>query len=80
MRDNDFTRIETKRAEEEAWRRLVLETASKKLFYEAETSSYTGSNVPGKHVELMAFSGGLPVYIKKCSEAADQGYRAFELS
>lgn len=80
MQDKDYTRIETKPAAEEAWRKLVLETGAKMLWYETESSWYTGSNVPGKPVEVMGFSAGIPLYSKKCAEAADQGYQAFELS
>ncbi|KAJ4495226.1 cyclohexanone monooxygenase [Lentinula lateritia] len=83
LQDNDYTRIETKRDAEEAWRDLVLEIASKRLWHKCESSWYTGSNLASTNtrpVEMLAFSGGLPLYLEKCAEAADNGCQGFELS
>ncbi|GAW06000.1 cyclohexanone monooxygenase [Lentinula edodes] len=83
LQDNDYTRIETKRDAEEAWRYLILEIASKRLWHKCESSWYTGSNLASTNtrpVEMLAFSGGLPLYLEKCAEAADNGYQGFELS
>ncbi|KAJ4496215.1 cyclohexanone monooxygenase [Lentinula edodes] len=83
LQDNDYTRIETKRDSEQAWRDLVLEIASKRLWHKCESSWYTGSNLASTNtrpVEMLAFSGGLPLYLEKCAEAADNGYQGFELS
>ncbi|KAJ3855532.1 FAD dependent oxidoreductase family protein [Lentinula lateritia] len=83
LQDNDCTRIETKRDAEGAWRDLVPEIASKRLWHKCESSWYTGSNLAStsaRPAEMLAFSGGLPLYVEKCAEATDNGYQGFELS
>ncbi|KAJ4495080.1 cyclohexanone monooxygenase [Lentinula edodes] len=81
MQDNNYSRIETKRDAEEVWRNLVLEIASKRLWYRAESSWYTGSNMAAstRRTEMLAFYGGLPSYLEKCAEAAANGYQGFKL-
>jgi hypothetical protein len=36
--------------------------------------------VPGKKRELLAYPGGLPTYMEKCTETADRGYQGFLLA
>jgi cyclohexanone monooxygenase len=39
-----------------------------------------GANIPGKKREMLAYPGGLPMYMQKCKESADAGYTGFVLS
>ena len=43
-------------------------------------SWYQGSNIPGKKEEPLNFPMGLPTYIQKFKESADNGYTGFTLS
>jgi cyclohexanone monooxygenase len=38
------------------------------------------ANIPGKPRELLNYPGGLPVYLQKCKESAENGYEGFVLS
>jgi hypothetical protein len=43
-------------------------------------SWYNGSNIPGKVVETLNFTGGLPLYINMCNESMEKGYDGFVFS
>jgi cation diffusion facilitator CzcD-associated flavoprotein CzcO len=79
MRRYNLRRIEATREAEEAWRDHVAELADATLFPRAQ-SWYMGANIPGKKREMLAYPGGLPVYLQKCKESADAGYAGFVLS
>ncbi len=43
-------------------------------------SWYMGANVPGKHLGLMPYIGGVDAYRKACDEVAERGYLGFAFS
>jgi cation diffusion facilitator CzcD-associated flavoprotein CzcO len=79
MRRNNLRRIEAREEAEEAWRDHVAELVGATLFSRAQ-SWFMGANIPGKKREMLAYPGGLPLYLQKCKEAADAGYAGFVLS
>ena len=79
MRESGLSRIEAVPEAQEAWRTLIDDFWQTSLFPKAR-SWYTGVNIPGKHVESLNFPMGLPTYIEKYQESADNGYAGFVLS
>ncbi|RDB15910.1 Baeyer-Villiger monooxygenase [Hypsizygus marmoreus] len=79
MRDKHFTRIEPKKAAEDGWVKKVNEIFSAGLWNKAK-SWYTGANVPGKVIESLNFTGGVPLYLQMCREVVEKGYEGFVLS
>ena len=79
MRRNNLRRIEARAEAEEAWRDHVAELVGATLFPRAQ-SWFMGANIPGKKREMLAYPGGLPLYLQKCQESADSGYTGFVLS
>jgi cyclohexanone monooxygenase len=79
LRQRNYTRIEATAPAEEAWRAQVLALADTTLFPRAD-SWYFGANIAGKPREILAFTGGLPAYMEKCRESAEQGYDGFAIS
>jgi len=64
---------------EEKWSRHVDQIFTSQLFYKAK-SWYTGANIPGKTVQTLNFTGGVPAYDKYTKEVAEKGYEGFVLS
>ncbi|KAF8074542.1 cyclohexanone monooxygenase [Lyophyllum atratum] len=79
MRAMGKTRIEPTQEAEDAWVKRVNEIYSTHLWDRAK-SWYTGANVPGKRVETLNFTGGVPLYIRMCRESAAGGYTGFVIS
>ncbi|KAF5385797.1 hypothetical protein D9615_002198 [Tricholomella constricta] len=79
MREHKHTRIDPTQAAEDAWVARLNEIFSTGLWDRAK-SWYTGANVPGKRVESLNFTGGLPLYIRLCRESAEGGYTGFAFS
>ncbi len=79
MRDKGLHRFEAVPEAQEAWSRMINEFWASSLFPKAK-SWYQGSNIPGKHVETLNFPMGLPTYVQKFRESADNGYEGFVLS
>jgi cyclohexanone monooxygenase len=79
LRGNGLTRIEATPEAEQAWVDHMTELSEETLFGQA-ASWYMGANVPGKKRELLCYPGGLPLYLSKCQESADQGYAGFALA
>ncbi|NLY63955.1 MAG: NAD(P)/FAD-dependent oxidoreductase [Alcaligenaceae bacterium] len=79
LRDNNITRIEAQPEAQEEWRKLIANFWETTLFPRAK-SWYAGANIPGKKVESLNFPLGLPTYISKFKESANQGYTDFALS
>lgn len=79
MRANNFTRVEAVEAAEKAFVDFVHQRYSTHLWSKAK-SWYNGSNIPGKRVETMNFTGGVPLYIQMCNESAEKGYEGFVFS
>ncbi|TCZ60895.1 flavin-containing monooxygenase [Roseicella aquatilis] len=79
LRRHDLTRIEATHAAEEDWRGHVQEMTETSLFPRAR-SWYMGANIPGKPRELLAYPGGLPMYLQKTRDCAEAGYSGFTLA
>ncbi|KNZ71526.1 Cyclopentanone 1,2-monooxygenase, partial [Termitomyces sp. J132] len=79
LRRHDYTRIEATQEASAAWVQRVADIFSKGLLGRAK-SFYTGANVPGKRVEPLNFTGGLPLYNTLIQESARGGYTGFRLT
>ncbi|KAH0584557.1 hypothetical protein H2248_010091 [Termitomyces sp. 'cryptogamus'] len=79
LRQHNYTRIEATQEGSEAWVRRVGNIFSKGLFGHAK-SWYRGANVPGKRVEPLNFTGGVPLYANIIQESARGGYTDFTLT
>jgi hypothetical protein len=79
MLDNGYSRIEADREAEKSWRNLVHDINDKSLFPLAK-SWYMGANIPGKRVEPLNFTGGVPLYYKRINDVADKKYEGFHFS
>ncbi|KAG5351795.1 Cyclopentanone 1,2-monooxygenase [Termitomyces sp. T112] len=79
LRRHDYTRIEATQEASAAWVQRVAAIFSKGLLGRAK-SFYTGANVPGKRVEPLNFTGGLPLYNTLIQESARGGYTGFRLT
>ena len=79
LRDNGLTRIEATPEAEKEWHDHLEALASATTFPLAN-SWYMNANVPGKKRELLAYPGGLPTYLEKCRQSAENGYAGFALS
>ncbi len=78
LRRNGHARIEATTDAEVAWTAHNTELADATLFPQAE-SWYMGANIPGKPREILNYPGGLPLYLQKFQESADNGYAGFLL-
>ena len=76
MRQRGVARVEATSEAEESWRENAMEIAGGTLFSKAQ-SWYMGANIPGKPSELLAYPGGLPDYLAKIKEVADNNYTGF---
>ncbi|KDR72764.1 hypothetical protein GALMADRAFT_765004 [Galerina marginata CBS 339.88] len=79
MRAQGKTRIEPTQEAEDAWVERVNALYSTHLWSRAK-SWYNGANVPGKPVQSLNFTGGVPLYERLCRESAEAGYEGFVLS
>lgn len=79
LRDKKVTRIEALPAAQEEWRKLIADFWAGTLFPKAK-SWYQGVNIPGKPVESLNFPLGLPTYLAKFKESAENGYSGFKLN
>jgi cyclohexanone monooxygenase len=71
--------IEVEPEAQETWVAHVNEVASKTL-YTRGASWYMGADIPGKPKVFMPYAGGLPTYVKRCKEIAEDDFRGFRLS
>ncbi|KAG5724599.1 hypothetical protein E4T56_gene4007 [Termitomyces sp. T112] len=69
LREHNYSRIDATREASEAWVQRVNDIFNKGLWLQAK-SWYTGANVPGKRLESLNFSGGLPLYTNLIQESA----------
>ncbi|KAG7089024.1 hypothetical protein E1B28_010735 [Marasmius oreades] len=76
-REQGITSVVPSRQAEEDWRNLVHELSAKALWHKAK-SWYMGANIPGKKIEPLNFTGGVPLYKQLIQEAADSGYPQLE--
>lgn len=79
MREKGLTRIEAAPEAEQEWHDH-LDTLAAATTFPLANSWYMNANVPGKKRELLAYPGGLPMYLEKCRESAENGYAGFVLS
>ena len=79
MREKGLTRFEAIPAAQDAWAKLISDFWESSLFPKAK-SWYSGTNIPGKHVESLNFPMGLPTYIQKYKESAENNYAGFKMS
>lgn len=79
MKTRGFTRVENTKEAEEEWRKTVNEIAATALWGEAN-SWYMGKNIPGKPVESLHFTGGVPLYMQYCQQSVDEGYKGFSFA
>jgi cyclohexanone monooxygenase len=77
--DNGYAKCESTRESDAAWAQFVDDTVQQSLIPKAD-SWYMGANIPGKRRESLNFTGGVPLYLEKCKEAADGGYAGFVFS
>ncbi|ESK89545.1 cyclopentanone -monooxygenase [Moniliophthora roreri MCA 2997] len=73
-----ITHIVPTRKAEEDWRTLVHDLSNLGLWGKAK-SWYMGANIPGKKVEPLNFTGGVPMYASKLQESAEKGYEGLEM-
>ncbi|KAF9464911.1 FAD dependent oxidoreductase [Collybia nuda] len=79
LRSEGITRIVPTQAAEDEYTILIKGLASTHLWNRAK-SWYTGANIPGKVVEPLNFTGGIPHYSRLLKECADHGFHGFSLS
>ena len=79
MRENRRRELEPTQQAEDAWVEHVGAVAGTTL-RSACSSWYVGANIPGKTRVFMPYIGGVPAYIRKCSEVAANGYEGFALT
>ena len=59
------------------WLKKVYDAAKKTMFLKTENSWYLGSNIEGKPVGFIPYSGGLDKYSKICKEVETNKYEGF---
>lgn len=79
LRDHDLNRIETSPGAEDEWAEHVNAGIVGTLQEDAESWAF-GSNVDGRPRAYLLYAGGQPQYREKIAEAAEAGYKGFELS
>ncbi|KAG6906927.1 hypothetical protein DXG01_011353 [Tephrocybe rancida] len=79
LREHKYTRADATQEAEQVWVQRVAEIFSYGLWNRAK-SWYTGANVPGKRIESLNFTGGVPLYTSLIRECADSGYSGFVLA
>ncbi|KAF5364616.1 hypothetical protein D9758_005630 [Tetrapyrgos nigripes] len=79
MLDNGYSRIEAQKEAENKWKEYVLSFNERTLFPLAK-SWYMGANIPGKPVEPLNFTGGVPFYNRYCNGVVEKGYEGFEFA
>ncbi|KAF9464913.1 cyclohexanone monooxygenase [Collybia nuda] len=79
LQSRSLTRIVPTRAAESDYSKLVKDVASTQL-WSRHKSWYTGANIPGKAIEPLNFTGGVPLYGRMLKESTDRGFHGFSLS
>jgi cyclohexanone monooxygenase len=78
MRRNGKALMEPDHEAEDAWAKRVDDRANESLYVTCR-SYYLGDNVPGKPRKFLLYLGGVPDYVSKCNEIAENGYEGFHL-
>ena len=76
MRERGWTRIEATEEAQDAWAEHVADLGEQSLFVRAN-SWYVGANIPGKPRVVLPYTGGQPMYRKRCAAVKDSGYEGF---
>jgi cation diffusion facilitator CzcD-associated flavoprotein CzcO len=76
--DHGYAAMEATRDAVDGWGTELARRADASLFTKAN-SWYLGANVPGKPRVFMLFIGGFAIYNDICAEAAEAGYKGFDL-
>lgn len=63
---------------EDDWTKEVHKEWDKKLFKLAK-SWYSGANIPGKRVEPLNYTGGMPLYIKALDRSLENSYQGWQV-
>ncbi|KAE9382308.1 hypothetical protein BT96DRAFT_845634, partial [Gymnopus androsaceus JB14] len=80
MKENEWTSIHATPTAEAEWRAAAMDLGSRSLATKTKTSWYMGSNIPGKAIEPLNYSGGLQNYFKIITGVAERGYEGFRFS
>lgn len=70
MRRKDIKYVNPKREASEEWKKHVVELNNRSLF-PTTRSTYMGGSIPGKAVEPVCYSGGIPAYKAEIRKALD---------
>ena len=79
MRANGLDHIAVKPEAQKRWAQTVKDVIKGTVMVKSK-SWYTGANVPGKALGILAYAGGLANYIALCEESANQDYEGFSLT
>ncbi|KAK7466181.1 hypothetical protein VKT23_004902 [Stygiomarasmius scandens] len=79
MLDNGYKRVEVDKIAEAKWTKWVTDMTQHTLFLLAK-SWYMGANIPGKKIQPINFGGGVPLYIARINEVAQNGYEGLVFS
>jgi hypothetical protein len=79
MKANQLTRVEAMQEAEAKYSKLVNDAYGAYLWGKAK-SWYNGSNIPGKKVETLVWTAGVPFYDQLCNESAEKGYDGFSFA
>ncbi|KAJ3725241.1 FAD dependent oxidoreductase [Lentinula raphanica] len=80
MKQNNFSSIVPTEEAQHAYSKHVDKLGAAGLWLGAKTSPYMGTNIPGKKMQMLQFSGGFPAYVKLCNDSAAKGYPGFKFS
>jgi hypothetical protein len=72
------TRFEAKKETEDDWVRRLHEKWNASLFPLAK-SWYQGANIPGKRIEPLNWSGGIPAYIETLDNSIANNYQGWNV-
>ncbi|KAE9399195.1 cyclohexanone monooxygenase [Gymnopus androsaceus JB14] len=79
MKENQISSmVPTKEAQDE-YTGKVHQLGAAGLWLGAKRSWYMGRNIPGKKIQMLQFSGGVPAYAKLCEDEAAKGYAGFDI-
>jgi hypothetical protein len=70
MRRKDIKYVNPRREASEEWKKHVVELNNRSLF-PTTRSTYMGGSIPGKAVEPVCYSGGIPAYKAEIRKALD---------
>lgn len=78
MRDNNIKSFDVEDDAEAKFGEHINELSAKTLFHESH-GWYMGRNIPGKPVQALNFTGGIPLYVRELAECRQGGYTGYDL-